>query len=208
MAYIYTITNRLNNKIYVGATARHPSARFGEHCRDARRFPTRSLYIDINQYGRERFDVDILEQCEDCVMHEREIYWIAKLGSFRNGYNETLGGAGKANANKDLIIELWKQGKTNAEIQEMTAYDTATIKNALKEHNITSEERQHRGNSHKHHSVVQLDAKTHQVICVYNSLHDAYAALGKRHSGHIAAVCTGKRSIAYGYKWAYADENT
>lgn len=208
MAYIYTITNKLNNKIYVGATARHPNTRFGEHCRDAKRFPARSLYIDINQYGRTNFDVDILEECADDVMHEREIYWIAKLGSFRNGYNETLGGAGKAYANQDIIIALWKQGKTNLEIQEITSYDTATIKNALKEHDVTSIERQRRGSIHQQHSVIQLDAATNQVIQIHDSLQDAYAALGKEHSGHIAAVCAGKRSTAYGYKWAYADENT
>jgi group I intron endonuclease len=207
MAYIYTITNTLTNKIYVGATARHPRYCFQEHCRDAKRFPSRSLYRDINKYGKQQFRWDILEQCDDTVMHDREVFWIAKLQSFENGYNDTLGGTGKALADCDWIIDLWQQGKTNLEIQEITSYDTSTIKNALKVHNITYEERQLRGNSHKHHAVIQLDAATNTAICTYDSLHDAYAALGKAHSGHIAAVCAGKRSIAYGYKWAYADEN-
>ena len=208
MAYIYAITNRLNNKIYVGATTRHPNRRFVEHCRDARRFPTRSLYIDINQYGPKCFDVDILEQCSDDVMNEREMYWIERLGSFRDGYNETLGGAGKAHADKNIIITLWQQGKTNIEIPEITSYDKYTIQSALNECNITKAERQRRGNIAKLRSVVQLDAITNHVICTYDSIQDAYTALGKPHSGHIAAVCAGERSTAYGYKWAYAEGNT
>lgn len=208
MAYIYTITNKLNNKIYVGATTRHPYVRFKEHCRDAKRFPTRLLYKDINEYGRHNFQVDILEQCADDVMHKREMFWIAHLQSFRAGYNATLGGAGTASANYDLIIALWQQGKNNREIHEITSYDADTIQHALKMHNISAEARQIRGHEIKQRQVAKIDKDTNEVIGIYASIQTAYAELGKPHSGRIAAACIGKRVTAYGYKWAYADENT
>ena len=50
---------------------------------------------------------------------------------------------------------------------------------------------------------MQLDMQMGEVIAIYSSTQAAYDALGKTHSGHIAAVCNGKRNSAYGYKWKY-----
>jgi len=48
-----------------------------------------------------------------------------------------------------------------------------------------------------------IDKNTLQDIQIFSSIKKAYEFLGKQHSGHIAAVCNGKRKTAYGYKWRY-----
>ena len=47
----------------------------------------------MNKYGIEHFHIELIEETDN--PEEREIYWIEKLGSFKNGYNATLGGDGK-----------------------------------------------------------------------------------------------------------------
>jgi group I intron endonuclease len=208
MPYVYTITNIINNKVYVGATTKSPDIRFREHCKDARRFPHRPLYMDINRYGKENFKVAILEQCDEEVLHTREQHWIQTLQSFQCGYNATLGGAGKALANQDIIAKLWEEGKNNKEIHAITSYDCGTIHRALQCHHISEQSLKRRGYQTIQNRVVQMDKKTNAVLQIFDSITDAYRALNKQHSGHIADVCNGKRNTAYGYKWAYADHNT
>ena len=95
MSYIYKITNQINNKVYIGATTRHPSIRFEEHYKDSIRFPDRPFYKAINKYGIKSFKIDIIEECDAVELEKREKYWIEYYGSFKNGYNATVGGSGK-----------------------------------------------------------------------------------------------------------------
>jgi hypothetical protein len=43
----------------------------------------------MRKYGRENFSFQILEECSEDKLAEREIYWINKLNTYKNGYNET-----------------------------------------------------------------------------------------------------------------------
>lgn len=47
----------------------------------------------MKEYGIENFFVETLEETEE--PEEREKYWIEYFGSFKNGYNATIGGDGK-----------------------------------------------------------------------------------------------------------------
>lgn len=38
---------------------------------------------------------------------EREVYWIEKFHSFKNGYNATVGGDGRKYLDYDLIISTY-----------------------------------------------------------------------------------------------------
>lgn len=52
----------------------------------------------MKKYGLKAFKLETVENIEDGnqdLVNEREIYWIDKLGSFNNGYNMTFGGQGK-----------------------------------------------------------------------------------------------------------------
>ena len=78
MAYIYQITNDINNKIYIGKTEFSIEKRFKEHCHDAfqKHCEKRPLYSAIRKYGIEHFHIELLEETE--IPEEREIYWIKK----------------------------------------------------------------------------------------------------------------------------------
>ena len=205
MPYIYSITNSLNGKIYIGKTLKTVEERWSEHCRDAKRIRNekRPLYEAINKYGKEAFVVDILEEVDEDSINEKEKYWIEILGTFKNGYNATLGGDGKSYVDYDLIYSLFQEPKNIKEISLITKYDPQTIRQALERRGISSLERQKRGRENITQCVAQLDKETEEVINIFPSIKTAYQSLEKQHSGHIAAVCNGKRKSIYGFKWKY-----
>ncbi len=67
MAYIYCITNELNQKKYVGKTNSSVNKRFQEHCNDSRkeRCEKRPLYDAMQKYGEENFSIDVLQECDE-----------------------------------------------------------------------------------------------------------------------------------------------
>lgn len=201
MAFIYCIINDINQKIYIGKTYQTIDKRFQEHCNDAfrERNKNRPLYIAMRKYGIEHFHIKQIEETNN--PEEREKYWIEYYGSFKNGYNATIGGDGKPYADYDLIFALWKQGKNNLEIQKILKYDKATIVNALNNKGVLEQERKERGIQSRSQSIAMLDINTKEVLKVFPSTEAAYRFLGKNTSGHISAVCQGKRKSAYGYSW-------
>ena len=96
MAYIYKITNKTNQKSYIGKTTRTPQERFEEHRREAKRDRSkdRPFYKAINKYGMDNFTLETIEECSDEVASEREQFWIQAYATFKNGYNATYGGDG------------------------------------------------------------------------------------------------------------------
>lgn len=50
------------------------------------------LYHSIRKYGEDNFSFDVIEECEDHLSNEREIFWINSYDSFENGFNLTTGG--------------------------------------------------------------------------------------------------------------------
>ena len=109
MGFIYVITNDVNGKQYVGKTELTIQERFKIHQKDCykRQCENRPLYYAMRKYGMEHFHIEELERTDNTC--EREIYWIAKLNTFHNGYNATRGGDGKPYLDYDLIIETYKQ---------------------------------------------------------------------------------------------------
>lgn len=92
---IYLITNIINNKKYVGQTIKKPKERWKEHrvIGQSDKYHSRQpISRAIHKYGIENFTFQILEQCEEKLLDEREKYWILFYDTFRNGYNATIGG--------------------------------------------------------------------------------------------------------------------
>ncbi len=90
--YIYVIENTINNKKYVGQSIDLKS-RWKNHC--SGRWTGVSL-IDaaIQKYGRDYFELVILEACQNInELNKKEIFWIKELESLSpNGYNLETGG--------------------------------------------------------------------------------------------------------------------
>lgn len=59
----------------------------------------------MRKYGTEHFHIELLEETDN--PEERETYWIEQLGSFKWGYNATLGGDGKKYIDYDLVVATY-----------------------------------------------------------------------------------------------------
>lgn len=90
---IYKITNKINNKCYIGQSV-NPHRRFTSHKSRARNMEfseSQILYNAIRKYGEENFSIEILEWTED--YNNKEIEYIKKYNSTSpNGYNISSGG--------------------------------------------------------------------------------------------------------------------
>ena len=96
MGYIYKITNIINNKLYIGQTRKTIEERFQTHLKNAQKHINRYLYDAMNKYGYDNFICSLIEECDDSLLDEREIYWIKFYNTTdkSNGYNMTIGGGG------------------------------------------------------------------------------------------------------------------
>ena len=93
---IYKITNIINNHSYIGQS-KNIYNRFNSHHICDYQNPNNcqynsKIYQAFRKYGLENFDIQILELCSEEEMDEKEIQYIKKYDSFKNGYNMTEGG--------------------------------------------------------------------------------------------------------------------
>ena len=85
MPYIYKITNKLNDKSYVGYTNRENiNDRISEHFSPSvYENINRPLYNSIKKHGKENFDVEILfEGLDEKEVLQKEIMFIEKFGDY------------------------------------------------------------------------------------------------------------------------------
>lgn len=94
MIDIYLITNRVNNKQYVGKTQKGYLNRFKEHINAYSHGERQYLHCAMNKYGAENFKVELLAQVEDDSWEFWEKYYIQQLHTHytEGGYNVTRGG--------------------------------------------------------------------------------------------------------------------
>lgn len=207
MAYIYQIINDINQKIYVGKTEFSIEKRFKEHCKDAfrERNEKRPLYSAMRKYGVEHFHIELIEETDDA--NNRETYWIEKLGSFKWGYNATIGGDGKKYLDYDLIIASYQEIKNIEETARKLGISSDSVERILKEkkEKIYSQQEVNLVKSGK--KVAQCDKKTGKILNIFPSIGSAGRAINKPDITHISAVCLGKRQSAYGYKWKFIENN-
>lgn len=88
---VYKITNKINNKTYIGQTIQELKSRWSKHCS---RRKNSALSMAIHKYGKENFILEILETCNSIEeMNKKEKEHIVTLNTLSpNGYNLTSGG--------------------------------------------------------------------------------------------------------------------
>lgn len=211
MAYIYKITNDINGKQYIGKTERTIEQRFIEHCQNYKKekLEKRPLYAAMRKYGIEHFHIELIEETSD--PEEREKYWIEYFGTFKNGYNATIGGDGRAYIDYDLVVATYKNILNTTKVAEILNINKDTVRDILKIKNIpikTSSE------INKEQSGKNVGLfKDNKLIKVFSSTRDAARYVIEEKlttskdikgiAAHIHQVCIGKRKTAYTFLWKY-----
>ena len=213
MAYIYKITNTINGKMYIGKTEQTIEKRFQQHCNDSQRdgMSNRPLYKAMRKYGVEFFSIEEIEQTDQ--PEEREIYWIEFYGTFKNGYNATLGGDGKKYIDYDLVVATYQELQNARKTAEKLGISPDSVLNILKSKNIPvcSSPKIALRQFGKITNMYSLDGKFIQSFpstnaaaeyMVQNGLTGCKKTTIKQ---HITEVCTGRRKTAAKFKWKYSE---
>lgn len=96
---IYCIENMINNKKYIGKSV-NINKRWNAHKRELNNNIHKNDHLRKAwcKYGKENFKLWIIENCEENILLEKEIYWIKKYetNNSKFGYNMTKGGDGSS----------------------------------------------------------------------------------------------------------------
>ena len=176
MTGIYKITNKINNKSYIGQSV-HIERRWSEHC-----FPSKTSQISlaIQKYGKDNFIFDVIEECSIGDLDERERYWIEYYHSESpNGYNiasyidgqPTHYSFCKKQDVKNIISDLLKTNLTFSEISEKYNVNVSTIS------------RINKGETHIHNNLIYPLREKYERKRSYCNI------CGKELSSHSATYC-------------------
>ncbi len=92
---VYVIENLINSHKYIGVTKQTLDQRFRQHMKDLKKGSKLTVHNAIRKHGIDSFRVYKIDDAESLSeLKEKEKYWIEKYDTFKNGYNETLGGEG------------------------------------------------------------------------------------------------------------------
>lgn len=224
MGYIYKITNDVNNKVYIGLTTKTLQDRFKQHKYKAKEQQTNKdnkqhLYNAMNLYGEDKFHISLIEECDNNILPQREIYWIKQYDSYNNGYNSTLGGEGVHYYNYDIIYQFLLDNElTGEEIAKQVGCCNQTVYNVAHYYNINLKSKaafQRWQNLPKNTSrqIYQYD-KQNNFIQSFSSLSDAAKWIKEKNNcpseiksikSFIRNCCNNKahRNTAYGYIWRF-----
>lgn len=93
---VYKITAKHNGKVYIGQSIDIYN-RWRGHWKQVQQGDSDYIHNAMRKYGKEGFNYEIIEQCSQEIINEREKYWINYYDSYNNGYNLTTGGEGVKN---------------------------------------------------------------------------------------------------------------
>lgn len=209
LGFIYRITNKLNNKIYIGKTVnsiqhrwdQHISAAFANKDKDEYNF---LLHKAIRKYGISAFEVEAIEEVKNENLSERESYWIAFYNSCileedANGYNMTYGGEGNLKISRQEIYDLWEEGFGSNSISQKTGHCSVSIKQVLQTLSTYSKEENFARNTGTKVYQYSSDGK---LLRGYSSISMAARSVGVDPSV-INKCCNGHKQSAAGSYWSY-----
>lgn len=229
MVGIYKITNLVNGKIYIGQSI-DIQRRFWEH-RCISHESNAHLKNALRKYGKENFKYEVLEECSEEQLDEKERYYISTLNP---EYNVTNGGqdslrrypeeirqkisakskeqwAKMSNEEKAERIKNNLTGpqkghtvseKTRAKLREINTGKTQSIE--------TIEKRKETIRNKKQSGYVQTNAgHRKKIICletgeIFESVKQASEKLNTPRA-NISRVLKGKQKTIKGYKFEYLE---
>jgi group I intron endonuclease len=211
MGYIYTITNKTDNKIYVGQTVQDVEMRWKDHLK--KRSNCRYLKSAFNKYGVENFVFKLVCITFDNMLDDMEIQYIEKYNCLvPNGYNLRLGGnSGRHNAEtkqkiSDTLKKRYENGLIHSKPQLGKPHSEIT-KKKLSEANKGRKLSQETINKmiiskrNRKNKIIQFDIEGNRLNS-FDSCKEAAEYIGTSLS-NISSCCNGHSNTAKGYVWKY-----
>lgn len=205
MGYIYKITNKINNKAYIGKTENDIALRWQQHIYNMSNGVQYHLYNAMRKYGLENFVFEILESnLEGDKLSTKEIEYIKLYDSFKNGYNMTIGGDGTTKYSHEDIKNKYLEFRDLYKTASYFNCNITTVRRVLKEYNLYT----NFNNQDFAKPVFQYHLTENILLNKYKSLGAAAKALNKNNISAIKQACEKTISQAYGYRWSYEDNIT
>lgn len=196
MIGIYKITNLLNNKSYIGQSI-NIANRWTEHKRVAFKETDKAynypLYRAIRKYGLENFIFEVLEECSEPDLNDREMYWISFFNTFNDGYNLTPGGGGQRKYEIQQILNIYKENNSISATAKVIGCHPNTIRKIVHSFGFYEEEPEAK-------IIEQIDPSSMQVIMSYPSIRSAAQEL-HLDPWTISKAVQGKTTNAGGFYW-------
>ncbi len=213
MAYIYKITNLVNNKIYIGETICEIRVRWNQHKSTSFNPNSHSynyhIHCAIRKYGIDNFKIEEIEQCADEERFKRETCYILLYESYKpeKGYNYVIEGEGASPYLTQDFLNYWEKGFRVKEIAEKIGCHRATVSKRLHANGISDEEINKRFKEY----VSQRDGKPVQQYSLTGQYIKTYpSTMSCKKDGYqqsaISNVCRQCQKSAYGYLWKYEDD--
>lgn len=221
---VYKITNSLNGKSYIGQS-KDIKKRFNTHKSAINRSlddprGQGPLYDAMRKYGVDNFVFEVLEECSESELDEREEYYISLYDSVNNGYNrsETAITTNDENVIKKIqsqevrerrskeFTEMNKRNWKDPEYRETRSKHSSQVqKERLKDPEYRKQKSEHlkRHWSKKKKKIAQytLDG---ELVKVYDGLRVAERETGIT-SIHKHIREPHKRKQAGGFVWKYVE---
>ena len=217
MIGIYKIENKINGKVYIGQSIAIKT-RWQQHKYEAQTGESQApLYLALRKYGIENFSFEVLEECPQELLNEKEIFWIAHYKSNDRdfGYNVLAGGQnGGVLYPNEWFYELWDAGFTVGEIQKELGVSHGTVKAKLegyKDYNAHTS--RSRGAIKARNEGVLFPNQEIYPVYQYNLMGDFVRSFSNvteaaqnfsnkpNCSDNITHVINGKQKTAYGFQW-------
>lgn len=110
---IYKATSKLTGLSYIGYT-KDLAQRKAAHIRTTRKKVRYDFHRAIEEQGEENFEWVILESgVDEKIVKHTEIYYIDLHGTYRNGYNMTVGGDGSSTPSTEARQKISEANKGN-----------------------------------------------------------------------------------------------
>lgn len=204
MIGIYKITNKINNKSYIGQS-NNIKRRKNEH-RCIEHETNKSLKSAYVKYGIENFEFQVLEECELEKLNDREKYWIELL---KPQYNRTSGGDGSPNhkvseETKQLLKQKGKEFWNNLDEQIKDKIINQNLKGPVVGHIVSEETREklRQYNLGKKQSKETINKRKQTMI---EKKKNGYVQTNENHNKKV--ICIEKNKIYKSVKEAGLDNN-
>lgn len=135
--YIYKITCKVNNKVYIGQTTESLKQRFSRHMGYQKNDHDTKFYRAVRKYGVDNFYIEMLDKAktkED--LDTLEEHYIKHYNAIEDGYNTALGKIGgdtlSKNPNLPQIKEKLKLSKLGSKNPNASKIKVIYVKLGLK----------------------------------------------------------------------------